>query len=489
MDRPGQHGRRIVANVGWRALADVGSKIASLALFVVMARELGPGQFGVYTYALALVTIVTALGSFGQGTILVREVARDRSRLQEYFGNTLALRALMSAPVLVATILLIAAAGADRTTVLVVALLGTAVIVELQTHTCMATYQAFERLSLIPIVVIGQRLFTAVVGIAVIFRGGDVIAVAAIYLAGSALTSAIAFWLLARYVWSPRIEIDPSRWRSLLSAAVPVGLAATFATILFQSGATMLGWLESEAAVGNYGAADRLVQATFFISWAVVAAVYPVLSRLNQDTDPTAAFVYERGVKLALALGLPLAVSAALLADPAADLVYGDEFADASGALLLLSPVIALYAVNQLSMMLLVSQGRQLGVAAIYAVAAGACVAGNAALIPVLSVDGAAIALTISELVLALVFLVTARIATGARAWRHATGPIIAGAAAAAAILVFRDEPAAALAAGAIVYLGVLAAFETLVFPEDARFFWDLVRARRGDRRGQPERR
>jgi O-antigen/teichoic acid export membrane protein len=64
---PGARGRRIVANVGWRALADLGSKVASLALYVVMARELGASQFGIYTYGFALVTIVTALGSFGQG--------------------------------------------------------------------------------------------------------------------------------------------------------------------------------------------------------------------------------------------------------------------------------------------------------------------------------------------------------------------------------------------------------------------------------------
>jgi O-antigen/teichoic acid export membrane protein len=447
---------------------------------VVMARELGASQFGIYTYALALVTIVTALGSFGQGTILTREVARDRSRIREYFGNTLALRALMSVPVVVVTVLLTAATGGDRTTVLVVALLGTALVVELQTLTCTATYQAFERLSLVPIVLIVQRLVTAVVGIVAVLRGGDVVAVAAIYLAGSVLASVLAFWLLARYVWRPRIEIDRSRWRSLLSAAVPVGVAATFATILFQAGATMLGWLEGDVAVGNYGAAHRLVQATFFIGWAVGAAVYPVLSRLDRETEPTVAFVYERAVKLALAVGLPLAVAAALLAESAVDLVYGDDFADAPGALLLLSPVIALYAVNHLSMMLLVSQGRQRRVAAIYAAVSTASVVGNAALIPVLSVDGAAVTLTLSELALALVFLVIARVKVGARTWRRVPGPVVAAAAAAAAILVFRDQPAAALAVGGVVYLGVLAAFESLVFPEDARFFLDLARARRG---------
>jgi O-antigen/teichoic acid export membrane protein len=474
----GRRGRRIVANFGWRALADLASKIASIALFVVMARKLGAAQFGVYTYGFALITIVTAFGSFGQGTILVREVARDRSRIDDYFGNTLALRALMSVPVVFVTVL-VTAVTAERTTVLVVALLGAAFVAELQLFTCTAAYQAFERLSLVPVVIVGQRTFTAVTGIVAILAGGDVVAVAALYLAGSVVAAATAFWLLARYVWRPRIRVDPKRWRPLLAAAVPVGLASTFATIVFQVGATMLGWLESDAEVGNYGAAQRLLQATFFIGWAVSAAVYPVFSRLGRDSEPPVAFVYERAVKLALALGLPVAVAVGLLAEPAVELLYGNEFDDAATALALLSPVIAVYALNHVSMSLLVSQGRQLLSAAIYAAAAAAGVVGSAALIATRSLEGAAVALTATEVLLAVVFLSAASSATGAHVWRRFGGPVVAAAAATGAILVLRAEPVLALAAGAASYLAVLAAFESLVFPEDARFVLQLARARR----------
>ena len=466
-----------MANVGWRALADLGSKIASLALYIVMARELGATQFGIYTYGFALVTIVTALGSFGQGTILIREVARDRSRIQEYFGNTLVLRGLMSVPVVVLTIALTALTS-ERKTTLVVALLGAAFVVELQTLTCTATYQAFERLSLVPIVLIGQRLFAAVVGIVAILQGGDVVAVAAIYLVSSVLAAVLAFALLARYVWRPRIEILPSLWRPLLAAAVPVGLAATFATILFRAGATMLGWIESDAVVGNYGASQRLLEATFFVGWAVAAAVYPVFSRLDRANDEAIAYVYERAIKLTLAAGLPLAVTAALLAEPAVELVYGTGFSDAVDALVLLAPVMAFYGINHVSMMLLVSLRRQMMVAAIYAAASILNVAANAALVPLLSLDGAALSLTLCEGALTVVFLAAARLETGARVWRRVGGPVVATVCATAPLLLLRDEPAAAIAAGAAVYLAVLAVVEWRFFPDDARFIVDFARGR-----------
>ena len=88
--------RRILANTAYRLLADVGSKLASIAFYVVMARELGAKEFGVFTFGLAFVILTTTLGNFGQDSVLTREVARDHTLLDRYFFNTLALKTGLS---------------------------------------------------------------------------------------------------------------------------------------------------------------------------------------------------------------------------------------------------------------------------------------------------------------------------------------------------------------------------------------------------------
>jgi len=85
-------GRRILKNTGYRALAELLSKAASLVLFVFMARELDPAAFGIFTFTLSFVTLVTALGAFGQDMVLTREVARDKNLVHIYFANTLVLK-------------------------------------------------------------------------------------------------------------------------------------------------------------------------------------------------------------------------------------------------------------------------------------------------------------------------------------------------------------------------------------------------------------
>ena len=123
--------RSILANTGYRLLADVGSKVASLVFFVVMARELGDSQFGVFTFALTFVILATTLGNFGQDQILTREVARDRSRFSGYFANTLAVKIVLATTSLAIAIGFAAVAGIDLETLEALLLLGPAVTLEL----------------------------------------------------------------------------------------------------------------------------------------------------------------------------------------------------------------------------------------------------------------------------------------------------------------------------------------------------------------------
>ena len=217
--------RSIFANTSYRLLADVASKIASLAFFVVMARQLGASQFGVFTFAMAFVLLTTTLANFGQDTILTREVARDRSRLGSYFANTVAVKIVLATSTLTVAIGVAVVVGIDRETLEALLLLGPAVTLELLMATCFASYQAFERLEFLPVALISQRFVTAAVGIAALLHGAGVVAVSAIYLFGAALGFALALWFLLWKIARPGFHVEPRRWLPLMRASVAIGVA------------------------------------------------------------------------------------------------------------------------------------------------------------------------------------------------------------------------------------------------------------------------
>ncbi len=472
--------RRILANAGWRALSDVGSKLVTLLLYAVMARELGEASFGVFVFALAFVMLVTTLANFGQDGILTREVARDRNLIHRYFANTLALKLAVAGPALALALAVAWAIGMDGETRLVILFIGIATVVEALIQTCFAAYQAFEQLSLMPAVVITQRVVTTIPAIlAMVFLEAGVVAVAAIYAAGTLVAIVLALVLLARRVTRPRLETDPRSWWPLMRVAAPLGLAGVFITVLLRVDTAMLAFFESDAVVGNYGAAYRLFEASLLVSWSVMAAVYPVFSRLGRNTEPPVSLVYERALKLVLAPTLPIAVGAILLGGPLVHLVYGSGFDDAGTALAWLGPAVVLYPVAQISGALLVAQNRQVALAVVYGLVALENVLANLVLIPAFSLEGAAAGASLSQALLVVPLLLLARQSAGTiDARRVLAGPLIAAIVSTVAMYLLRDSFALAVGVGAVAFLAVIVAFERRFYPEDARALTAFLRRR-----------
>ena len=471
--------RRILANVGWRALSDIGSKAITLVLYAVIARELGAQGFGVFAFGLAFVMLVTTLANFGQDGILTREVARDRSLLSRYFANTLVLKLALAVPALALAIAVAWSIGMSAETRWVIVFLGLAVVVESLTQTCFAAYQAFEHLSLMPVVVITQRVVTTVPAIVAMMLGAGVVAVSAIYAAGTLVSIVLALVLLFGRIARPRFELDLRSWWPLMRVAAPLGIAGVFITVLARVDTAMLAFFKSDAVVGNYSAAYRLFEATLVVGWSVTAAVYPVFSRLTRDSEPPLALVFERALKLVLAPTLPLAIGAVVLGDSLVHLVYGPGFDDAASALAWLAPAIVLYPVGQISASLLIGRDRQGTVAVVYGLVALENVLANLVLIPVFSLQGAAAGTSLSQALITVPFFVLARKTAGPiEVRRILTAPLFAAVVSAVAMVALRGSFGLALLAGFALFLGALVFFERRFYPEDAAAMLAILRGR-----------
>jgi O-antigen/teichoic acid export membrane protein len=309
--------------------------------------------------------------------------------------------------------------------------------------------------------------------------GAGVVAVSAIYAAGTLVSIVLALALLYRRIARPGFELDLHSWWPLMRVAAPLGIAGVFITVLLRVDTAMLAFYKSDEVVGNYGAAYRLFEATLVVGWSVTAAVYPVFSRLRRDSEPPLGLVFERSLKLVLAPTLPLAIGAVVLGGSIVQLVYGHDFGEAAGALAWLAPAIVLYPLAQVSAALLIARDRQGTVAVVYGVVALENVLANLLLIPAFSLDGAAAGASLSQLLIAIPFFVLAwRTAGPIQVWRIVAAPLVASALSAVAMVALRGFFGLALAAGALVFVGALVFFERRFYPGDVAAMIAIVRRR-----------
>jgi O-antigen/teichoic acid export membrane protein len=459
--------RRIARNTGVQVVAEALSKLASLALYVVMARSLGVEGFGEFMFALSLALLLTVVAGFGIDAVIVRHVAREPRAVHSLLADAIAVKVVFGL-LGVALAVGVAFAGGYSTPVRVtVGVLAVASVIDMLSRNFYAAFQARDDLGPTAVGLMIQRFSTAAVGMALLLAGGGVVAVALVWLGGSLASLAYATVRLARARLLPEPRSSWRRGRALITGSFAIGLAGIFSTVLFRVDSTMLSLLEDNAAVGLYGVAYRLLESTLFLSFAFVAALLPMLSRLSRTSTPPVADVFELGCKVLAVMLVPLGVAFVAFAEPIIDTLYGDEYAEALTAARILGGAVVLYGFSYLGGYVLISQGRQNLLPVLVAAVAVENIALNFVLIPAYSYDGAAISTTVCEATHAALMIGFAVHATGRiRVMRILAGPL-AGAAAMAGVALALGDGLAGIVLASAAYVAVLLAVERRAFPAD----------------------
>ena len=79
--------RLIAKNIGALFISDTIGSILSFLLVVFIARYLGDVGLGKYSFAFAFVGLFMALSDLGTEKFVVREIAKDRSKIEKYSKN------------------------------------------------------------------------------------------------------------------------------------------------------------------------------------------------------------------------------------------------------------------------------------------------------------------------------------------------------------------------------------------------------------------
>jgi O-antigen/teichoic acid export membrane protein len=472
-------GDRAAKNTAVRAAAEIVGKLATFVLFAALARSVGEQGVGVYVLAFAFLQLITIPVGMGTDPYFLRAVARDRGALERLFFDVLGLKLALAGPMIAVAVILSFALGYDGETRAVIYVLAAGVLLDLLGKTFNSVFNATERSELLGLSLVAQRILGAGLGLAALAAGLGVVAVAATYSIASGVGVVISATLLHRTTGFPRLRVAPGRWRSLATRSFPFAVQDVFNVLLFKLDAVLLSVLATEAAVGRYGAAYRLLESTLFVTWALNGAFAAMYAYLGRDSEPTIQSVFERSVKVALVVLVPAAVAMGVLSESFMTVAFGREFASGADALRLLSPVVVLLCLATLCASLIVSRRSPQTMVRITAAMVVLNAALNFALIPQLADRGSALGMLITEAAFVTVAMWVAAKEVGGIRWAPMlASPLIAGAAMVAAMLALHAVPLAALLVGGGLYLGAFVAIERRVSPQDLAFVRGLLTRR-----------
>ena len=472
-------GERAARNTAVRAAGEIVGKLGSLVLFAVLAREVGEARLGVFVFALAWAEVAMTPVGLGIDQYLLKQIAADRSRKGPYMWNAIYLKGLRAIPVVVGSIVVVHLLDFSAETRQTVTILTIGLLFDTMARTPANVFTAFERGELVAIAIVVQRMLAAVAGLALLFAGYGVVAVAIAFSAGAVIRFVLSMAFVRSRLGWPRVEAPMEARRDIRKHSMTFTAQDIFGLVLMRADVLILAALATDAVVGQYGSAYRLFEATTFIEVALAGAFTAMYTYLGQDTRPTLAGVFQRSIKLCLALLLPVAMTFALLAEPMLRTFFGAEFSDAADPLRLLAPVVVLFGVQGLSTLLVLSRSRPRRMVYTVAVAAVVNLVLNFALIPSLEGVGAALAMLGSFLVYAGIAFGQAVSEVGRLNWvSMLAAPVLAAVAMAAPLVLLSGVWPVAALLGGVVFFAAYAAVDRVVDPADLRFVGDLIRRR-----------
>jgi len=402
--------QRIVKNTAALFAAQFAVAILSLALAIVIARSLGDVIFGKYSFALAFTSIFAVFLDLGYNTLLIRDVARDKSQASKYLSNVLLMRAFLFPIIFTSIVIVVNVLGYPADTKNVVYLFGVYLLIMSFSDVFKVTFRVFEKMEYEASITIFAAMIRLSLGLLVLFMGYGLIELALVFILSGILDLLFCFVICTRRFVKPKMEPDFGFWKSTMKVALPIGMLSIFGLIYTSIDTVMLSMMKGDAVVGWYNAAYNLVLGFKPISHLFMNALFPLMAGYSTSSTDSLKIVYEKSFKYLFILGLPIAVGMTLLADRFIILLYGQQFHPSILALQILSWDVLLFFSYFCMAFVLVSLTKQNRMAAIAGCAALVNIILNLVLIPPFSYVGAAIATIITEtLLIALFFSVISK--------------------------------------------------------------------------------
>lgn len=324
--------RRVAKNTTALLATRLINQVAGFLLVVYATRKLGVEGFGKYSFVVAFYLVFEMISFFGLANFLPREIGRRREEAARYFVHAAAVVAAVAAVLVV--VMNVAAlyyhlpTDASRAMLvislaLVPAALGAA---------AEATFIGIEKAEFITLFTFVKRALVTGVSIAALAAGYGLVALVAVR-AGAEVLAAAAVTPTCVY-FARRTAGEPARFffewqfaKRLFAGAIPFAALAVLAAIYWRLDVLMLQRLRGAVEVGIYSASYRLMFLLTLIPESFMNAVYPNLARAWREDKPQFVRLGERSLRYLVALALPAAAGAFVLAKPVVLLIFAQDFA------------------------------------------------------------------------------------------------------------------------------------------------------------------
>ena len=381
----------------------IGSVLAIFTLAIIL-RYLGQIGFGEYTTIITYVSIFSIMADLGLYLVITREISKKGADEEKLLSNAFTIKIVASVIILIIAFLtsFFLYSGIIITGIIIASfsfffvLLNQVLIGLFQKHFDMSKIAIGE--------VSGRVIWLAGAFIVVRLDLGLLWLLSTIVL--SNFTNFLIVFISSRKYVKIKLAFDKILWKKILKMAAPLALSVIFNLIYFKIATIFLSVMKSKGDVGIYGAPFKVLESLIAFAAIFAGLLLPLLSRFYKENRGKFLNIFKKGVDVLIIFVIPLCIGTIFFAQDIMALAGGNEFIGSAEVLKILIFAVSAIFFSHIFGNTAIACHQQKKIMWIYMSVALLSVILNLILIPKYSYYGAAIAVTISEVTVALSILV-----------------------------------------------------------------------------------
>jgi O-antigen/teichoic acid export membrane protein len=330
--------RRYGANTLWLFAEQVLRMVAGFLVGVWVARYLGPEKFGLFSYALAFVSIFQGIAKLGLDGIVVRDLVQEPEKRDVYLGTSFWLKLIggVITFLIIAIILFIQSIFTSNffsETNIYILIIAFGIIFQ-SFEVIDFYYQATVQAKYISIRRIIQLILSSIIKICLVLIGADLIWFVLVSLF-DIISLSIMGWLIYRSQGLPNFVryFDIEIGKKLLRDSWPLLLSSIAISIYMRIDQVMIKNMLGDREVGLYSAAMRLVEVWYFIPMIITQSVFPAIVNAKKISEELYYKRLQQLFSFLVMINVLIIILIAIFSKKIVHILYEDKFIEVSDVL------------------------------------------------------------------------------------------------------------------------------------------------------------
>lgn len=308
------------------ATVTAGSAVMLVALTMIAGRWMAASEYGKFSFAIALATIIETLMDTGLGPVTVRTVARDNAGAGTLFRHVLGLKIAWGALGLIALLIAAPLMRSDPTVVRACYLMGVSSGIRSYVLSARGLLQGLNRFDLEAVTVIADRGLLLVIGTLTLVLGYGLLGLSIAFVVARLLMFVVVTLIVRRVTGSVRPTYDRAVWLELQTAAMPLGFFLITLTLYTYIDTVILGIMRTDAETGWYAASYRVYEGLMYAPSALATVLTPRFSQMFVNDRHGLRSLFRRSLLGSGTAGVLIGGVAVLLARPMMLVFYGPAY-------------------------------------------------------------------------------------------------------------------------------------------------------------------